>query len=136
MAKDVAAMGKADDQGMIQRGLRELRKIIKEAANELLEAVPDRKQQLENEIWKEMDDYIFSWEPEKRIGDPDRKNLANGVEQQYEIRKSGAGLLMRLWQKSKSWVEKKRKKVRDKGGQSPLKPGITVWFGPNQVLCE
>ena len=26
----------------------------------------DRKQQLEDEVWKEMEDYIFSWEPERR----------------------------------------------------------------------
>ena len=27
----------------------------------------DRKQQVEDEVWKEMEDYIFTWEPEMRI---------------------------------------------------------------------
>ena len=33
---------------------------------ELQEAVQERKQQLEGELWEELDDYIFSWEPEQR----------------------------------------------------------------------
>ena len=43
MAEELACMGKADEQ------LRKIRE-EEEAAKELLEAVPDRKQQLEDEV--------------------------------------------------------------------------------------
>ena len=74
LAEDVAAMEKDDEhtRAIIRRSLRQLRKIREEEeeeeepAKELLEAVQDRKQQLEDELWKEVDDYIFSWEPEKK----------------------------------------------------------------------
>ena len=33
---------------------------------ELLEEVQDRKQQREDEVWKEIEEYISSWETEKR----------------------------------------------------------------------
>ena len=47
------------------RGLKRLRKIREEeAAKELLEEVQDQKQQLEDEVWREMEDYIFPWESE------------------------------------------------------------------------
>ena len=76
MAAEVAAMGQTDEhsRAIVMRSLRRLRKIR--------EAVQDRKQQLEDEIWKEVDDYIFSWEPEKTRGDPERKDLARGAEEQ------------------------------------------------------
>ena len=37
------------------------------AAKELLDEVQNRKQQLEDEIWKEVEEYIISWKLERRI---------------------------------------------------------------------
>ena len=43
--------------------MEHIRKVMDEekAAEELLEEVQDRKHQLEDEVRKEVDDYIFSW---------------------------------------------------------------------------
>ena len=74
------------------------------------------------------DDHLLSWEPRKeKIGDPERRNLANGAEQQCEVRKSGAQLQSDCGKSPRSELEgrlrgcpdaglkKKRKKVRDNG---------------------
>ena len=69
-------------------------------------------------MWKEVDGYIFSWEPQRRrSGTLNAKNLANGAEKHYEIRKSGARLQrdrgknpragLEKWQEAvQCWVEK------------------------------
>ena len=50
------------------RGLKRPRKIKEEeATKEIMEEVQDRKQQLEDEVWKEVEEYIFSWEQERRM---------------------------------------------------------------------
>ena len=69
VARKVAAKGKNNEhtRATIKRSLRQLRKINEEeAAKELLESVQERKQQVEEELWREVDEYIFSWEPGKR----------------------------------------------------------------------
>ena len=76
MADELAPVGKPDEhtRAIFMRGLKRLRKIREEeeAAQELLE---EDKKQLEDEVWKEMEDYIFSWELERRIsGTPNAKN--------------------------------------------------------------
>ena len=89
------------------RGLKRLRKIREEeAAKELLEEVQDQKQQLEDEVWRERWRTTFSLGSRKEeITNPERKHLANGTEQYYKFRKSGA-ILLRWWQKFKNWVGK------------------------------
>ena len=69
LAEEVAAMGKGDEhtRPIIKRSLRRKIREEEEVAKELQEAVRDRKEQWEDEVWKEMEDYIFSWEPEKMI---------------------------------------------------------------------
>ena len=70
MADELNAMGKNDEHTRAIRTwrLKRLRKIKeKEAEKELLEEVQDRKQQLEDEVWTEMEKYIVSWDPERRI---------------------------------------------------------------------
>ena len=69
LAEETAAKGKSDEhtRAVIRRSLRKLRKVEEEAAKELLEAVQERKQQLEDEVWKKVGDRMFSWERELRI---------------------------------------------------------------------
>ena len=71
MEEELVSMGKTDEhtRATMKRGLKQISKLREEeeeAAKELLDEVQDRKQQLEDEVWKEMADYIFSWELEKR----------------------------------------------------------------------
>ena len=39
----------------------------KRPAKELLEEVQKRRLQLENEMWKKVDDYIFTWETREHV---------------------------------------------------------------------
>ena len=55
-------------RAITMRGLKRPRKIKEEeAAKENLEEVQDRKQQLEDEVWKEVEQYIFSLEQKRRM---------------------------------------------------------------------
>ena len=72
IADEFKTTRKADENttAIIMRGLKRLRGIKEEeeeAAKELLEEVQDRKQQLEDEVWKEIEEYIISWEKERRM---------------------------------------------------------------------
>ena len=73
MADALASVGKTDEhtRATTMRELKRLRKIREEedeAAKELLEEVQDRKQQLEDEAWKEMEDCFVSWDPLASFG--------------------------------------------------------------------
>ena len=63
MAVDLKATGKTNEntRSIVMWGLERLRKIKEEegAAKELLEEVQDRKQQLEEEVWKEIVEYMI-----------------------------------------------------------------------------
>ena len=61
------------------------------AATELLDEVQERKLQLEDELWQELDNYIFTWEPGKRrSASLNAKNLATGSKQPYKSGEPGA----------------------------------------------
>ena len=68
ITEEFVFVGKTDEH--MKRGLRQLPKNQqrrrKKAAKELVEAVKDRRQQLEDEEWKKMEDYIFFLGPDKR----------------------------------------------------------------------
>ena len=69
MADELKAFGKTDEntRTIIMRGLQRLRKIQEEeATKELVEEVQDRKQQLEEGTWKDIEQYIISWDQERR----------------------------------------------------------------------
>ena len=71
MTKEKKTQGQVgqNTRSIIIRGLKRLHKIRKEkeeeVATELLEEVQDRKQQLED-VWKEIEDYLASWETQRR----------------------------------------------------------------------
>ena len=107
-ADELASVGKTDEhtRAMITRGLKRLRKIreVLEAAKELLEEVQDKKQQMEDEVWKEMEEKIPSSEPEKRrSGTLNAKNwqmVQSSTTTSDNLDNDGKRL-------SRCWVEKK-----------------------------
>ena len=65
MARELKAVGKTNENTrvIIMRGPERLRKSKEEeeeAPKELLEELQDRKQQLEDEVWKEIEGHIIS----------------------------------------------------------------------------
>ena len=73
----------------MMRGLKHLDE--EKAANELLGEVQERRLQLEDEMWQELDNHIFTWEPGKRrSGVSERPNLATGTKQEYKSGEPGA----------------------------------------------
>ena len=70
MADELVSGEKLDEQtrAIMKKGLKHIRRVRDEekAAKELLEEVQERRLQMEDEIWQELDNYIFSWEPGKR----------------------------------------------------------------------
>ena len=71
MVDELISTEKLDEQtrAIMKKGLKHLRKVRDEekAAQELLEEVQERRLQLENEMWKEVDDYIFTWETREHV---------------------------------------------------------------------
>ena len=53
------------DPGQNEEGFKHLceERDEEKAAKELLERVQERRLQMEDEMWQELDNYIFSWEP-------------------------------------------------------------------------
>ena len=64
------AHGSVDEntRAVMIRGLKRIRKIREEeeTRKELLEDVQDRKKQQEDDMWKELQDHMTSWELDKR----------------------------------------------------------------------
>ena len=67
---EIASSRKVDDhtRAITKKGLEQLREVKDEekAAKELQEEVQERMQQLEGEFVKKIEDYIVSWDPERR----------------------------------------------------------------------
>ena len=60
-----------DENTRVIRGHKRIRKLREEETlKELLEDVQDRKKQQEDDMWKELEDYMTSSDPEKRERTP------------------------------------------------------------------
>ena len=80
------------------------------AAKELLEKGQDRKQQLEEEVWKEIEEHITSWEPERRRSCILKgEDLAIGTRHCYKKRRTWRMTSRRSRRKFKNWAGKKEK---------------------------
>ena len=88
-------------RAIIEKGFKYLRKIRDEekGAKELLEEVQDGKQQLDEEVWKDIEDYTLSWEPVKRTSQKSG-NWCRVAMRNLEIWSS---ISMRSLQKFKNW---------------------------------
>ena len=101
--------GKPDEhtRAIMRWGLTQLRKIREEeeAAKELLEEVQDRKQQLEDELWKEMEDH------EQRMSGTLKAKVCTWYRAVIRNQRIWSTTLLRLWPKSQNWVGKTVKRL-------------------------
>ena len=89
MVSELLGVEKLDEETRtcLQKGSRHLRKIRDEqrAAEEILEEVKQRRQQTEDDMWTEFEEYLASEDSEKRRSwCMECQNLANGTKQQYK----------------------------------------------------
>ena len=64
----------------------------KKAAKRLLEEVQERRLQMEDEMWQELENYVASWKQKEDIWVFQRQSLAIGTKQQYKGGEPGARL--------------------------------------------
>ena len=111
IADELKTTGQADEntRAIIMRGLKRPRKIKEEeAAKELLEEIQDKQQQLEDEVWKEIEEYIISWEQERRMSSIlNREDMATGNKALLQKRRTWRMTSQRPLLKFKNWAGKK-----------------------------